>query len=129
MSTVVSLCLFHSADNIWVQRRDSGFLGGTLELPGGKIEKNETSEEACQREVEEEIGFKLDFSRIKKWRMFHHEYETITVALFIHLVQVQMNELPKEGWYKLDELLENQEIPEANIEIFRAFKSFLQENR
>ncbi|WFB35750.1 A/G-specific adenine glycosylase [Kiritimatiellota bacterium B12222] len=42
------------------QRNESGMLGGMWEFPGGKIEKNESIEACIARELEEELGLKVE---------------------------------------------------------------------
>lgn len=46
------------------RRRPGGSAGGRWEFPGGKIESNETPEDALQREVQEELGCII---RVTEW--------------------------------------------------------------
>jgi A/G-specific adenine glycosylase len=41
------------------RRKTEGLLGGLWEFPGGKIRPEETAEEACQREIAEEVGIRV----------------------------------------------------------------------
>ena len=41
-------------------KRSEGRLAGKWEFPGGKLEPGETPEEACVRELHEELGLKVD---------------------------------------------------------------------
>ncbi len=51
------------------QRKPEGLLGGLWEFPGGKVRKGESAEQACVREIKEEINLKIKidsfFTRIK----------------------------------------------------------------
>ena len=56
---------------LWVQdRKSSDELAGLLEFPGGKIENEETPEQAAMREVLEETGVFLDESKLKKFKNY-----------------------------------------------------------
>ncbi len=52
--------IFNEAGEVLIQKRpEEGLLGGLWEFPGGKIEEGETPEEACKREVREELGIEV----------------------------------------------------------------------
>jgi A/G-specific adenine glycosylase len=42
------------------RRKDTGLLGGLWEFPGGKIEPGESSEQACKREIAEEVNLAVE---------------------------------------------------------------------
>lgn len=58
---VVAAALISDSGEILMQRRrQHGIHGGLWEFPGGKIEALESPEMALVREIEEEIGIRLD---------------------------------------------------------------------
>ncbi len=57
----VAVGVIHKGDRILITRRHSeGLLGGLWEFPGGKIENGESAEEACLREIKEEVGLEVE---------------------------------------------------------------------
>ena len=49
--------IIHKEDKVFIARKKEGkTLAGFWEFPGGKIEKNESPEEALKRELKEELG-------------------------------------------------------------------------
>ena len=61
MIEVVALALIDRAGRVLMQRRRlERTHGGLWEFPGGKVEAGETELSALQREIEEELGLKLD---------------------------------------------------------------------
>ena len=54
------LCLLNGRNELLVCRRAKEPAKGTLDLPGGFIDMNETGEEGVSREVWEETGLKVE---------------------------------------------------------------------
>ncbi|MGB3797838.1 MAG: NUDIX domain-containing protein [Alteraurantiacibacter sp.] len=62
---VVALALFAPDGRLLLQQRLAGkHHGGLWEFPGGKVERGETPRVALAREVDEELGIKLDPSTL-----------------------------------------------------------------
>ncbi len=53
---VVGIAVVFNKKILILRRKTDDFLGGYWEIPGGKLEKNETLEEAANRELAEETG-------------------------------------------------------------------------
>jgi len=64
----VTLCYLLDKENnkILLGMKKRGFGQGKLNGIGGKVEENETIEQAAVREIHEEIGVKIDLNDIKK---------------------------------------------------------------
>lgn len=81
---------------IWTQVRwEQGSLFGKLEFPGGKIEAGETPEEACRREVHEEVGMEIPASEklvLFKYQDYSVENKNICLFCFVS----KMDSLPAE---------------------------------
>ena len=76
-------------------RWEPGILYGKLEFPGGKIEVGETPEEACRREVHEEVGVLLEAQEklvLFKYQDYSVEHKNICLFVFLS----KFDDLPKE---------------------------------
>jgi 8-oxo-dGTP diphosphatase len=63
--TVVAAALVDPAGRILLQQRAEGRpMAGLWEFPGGKVEEGELPEAALIREIEEELGIRLDAAAI-----------------------------------------------------------------
>lgn len=93
---------------ILIAKRPSHKLGGGFwEFPGGKIEPNESSEQALIRELQEEIG--IIPTQFEELIQFSFSYTNYTVMLHTFCVyQFEGYEHGKEGqpiiWVSVDEL-------------------------
>ena len=76
-----------------VQRPKNTMLEGLWELPGGKVEKNETIEQACLRELNEETGMNIKIER--KIGIVKHVYSHLKVVL--HIFSATIKNKPNKG--------------------------------
>ncbi|MGZ3807122.1 MAG: NUDIX hydrolase [Bacteriovorax sp.] len=98
---IVSIVLFLKeikADSflVWVQvREEIGPLYGMLEFPGGKIENDETPENAGRREVQEEVGIEIPkASPLALFKYQDYSTELKNICLFVFLSP--FDQLPNE---------------------------------
>jgi 8-oxo-dGTP diphosphatase len=62
---VVAVALIDSAGRVLMQRRPANRAhGGLWEFPGGKVEAGESLEAALSREIDEELGVRIDISSL-----------------------------------------------------------------
>lgn len=107
------------------KRLDHVHQGGKWEFPGGKIETNETPEQALIRELQEEVDIKVVSS--KSIITIDHDYGDKVVSLKVYLVEnfegeSKALEGQKEGWFTFEELL-TLDLPAANAGILEALRS------
>ena len=70
----------NEAGEMLIQRRaEDGLLGGLWELPGGKRQQHETLEEACRRELREELGIEVEVG--PKITSIPHAYSHFRITL------------------------------------------------
>ncbi len=107
--------LFHQGKVLVGWRNENQHQGNKYEFPGGKVENGETPEQACRREIFEEVGI-----GIQTWHAFdliHHDYDDIEVHLHLFHAQVPRQYLKDIKlpwtWYSREKLLELN-FPKAN---------------
>ncbi|HIE1082329.1 thiamine phosphate synthase [Acinetobacter baumannii] len=112
--------LIHRGKILVGWRGEQQHQGGKHEFSGGKVEQGETPEEACGREIYEEVGIGL-----KDWHQFdyiHHEYDDIIVNLhlFHSYVPDELLNLIHQPWtwYTREQLL-HLNFPKANKDIIK----------
>ena len=72
----VSICIIKKKNKILITKRPSHkFFGEFWEFPGGKLESNETFEEAAARELYEELGIKINIKNLKSLEILNHSYD------------------------------------------------------
>ncbi len=77
---VVAGIIFDQKRVLITRRPAKGLLGGLWEFPGGKIEPNETHEQAIQREIKEELGVEVMAGNL--FGTYHHAYTHFKIELF-----------------------------------------------
>ena len=80
---------------------------GMWEFPGGKINDNETAEQALIREINEELSITIEIKQTLT--PTEHAYENVTVKLFPFIVGIksglpQAQEHEQIEWYYPDDL-------------------------
>ncbi len=99
----VALALFYRQYfdhlEVWTQKReDDGIYHGLLEFPGGKIEQNETPLSAAVREVEEEVGIKIDPAQGRLMGLYSHQLADRNIILNVFLFPDQESLKGKGEW-------------------------------
>lgn len=115
------------------KRPDDKHQGGKWEFPGGKVESNESSELALQRELDEELGIQI--ASPKPLIQIKHDY--VDKSVFLDVYEVSQfsgwgyfsgKAVGNEGqiicWVKIQKL-SNYTFPEANFPILQAISSTL----
>lgn len=73
------------------QRGDSKSLAFKWEFPGGKIESNETEEEALIREIKEELDSTIQV--ISFFKKVYFEYESFNIYLSVYRCKLEKGQL------------------------------------
>jgi len=104
------------------QRADKGELGKKWEFPGGKLELNETNEQALIRELQEELDINVN---VDEYIMtVNHEYNTFNLILHAYKCTLKsekiiLKEHLDSKWLALDDLASLDwaaaDIPVVNI--------------
>ncbi|MFM6958505.1 MAG: thiamine phosphate synthase [Acinetobacter sp.] len=112
--------LLHKSKVLVGWRQANQHQGNKHEFPGGKVEQGETPEQACRREIYEEVGIGL-----KDWHIFdmiQHEYDDIIVNLHLFHAYVPdelLNQIHQPwAWYHRDQLA-RLNFPKANAVILQ----------
>lgn len=101
------------------QRAASSYMANKWEFPGGKIEQDESAEQALKRELMEETG--IEVTSANAIGQADHSYEDLRVTLHFFLVEGWNGEpYGREGqpqrWVEQQDLVAD-EFPPANHEL------------
>ena len=87
------------------QRNRNKHLALKWEFPGGKVEKNETNEDALKREIKEELNIKI----FVKKKITEEKYKDETVNIILHYYfctitdgKINLNEHENSIWVTRD---------------------------
>lgn len=116
---VVAAVFIQDGKVFCAQRANKGPLALKWEFPGGKIEVNETKEDALKREIREELSTDI---KVDKYIMtVEHQYETFHLTMHAFLCTVikgslTLNEHVNSSWMNKDDLF-SLDWAEADIPI------------
>jgi 8-oxo-dGTP diphosphatase len=113
--------IIRNDDNILIAQRmrDSALASLKWELPGGKIEENETAEECLKRELKEELGIETEI--LDLFSSNTHSYKDIEIELHVYNVRylsgvLKLNSHEKFIWVAINKLVDY-DFAEADIPI------------
>lgn len=121
--------LLRKNGKVLVGQRPSGSnLAGQWEFPGGKIEREESPEQALARELKEELGIEADIGALKFAST--HSYGEIGIIILFYEVLFWRGEVKpvhhmELRWIEPAELM-NLKIPDANKKILDRLLQILQ---
>jgi len=79
---VVGAVIIRDGLVLCAQRGPHGALGGRWEFPGGKIESGETPRDALIREIDEELGCKVDVGAEVTTTAHEYDFAVVTLTTF-----------------------------------------------
>lgn len=105
--TVVGAVIVRDGLIYCARRGLSGALPGMWEFPGGKVEPDESFQEALVREIDEELGCEVSVLQPVETTTHEYDFAVITLATFLcELVagEPRSNEHAEERWLAVDQL-------------------------
>ena len=134
MRRVGLITLIDRHGNYLLQHRDEGIktLPGYWAFFGGKIEENETPEEAMYRETKEELGISLVDPKFVLETTFYDKYvpkgkKWVWIAYAEKQTQIVLGEGQGYGYFTLDEI-RKMKVIDHDIETFEAIHEFVNKN-
>ena len=114
LQLVVSIALIDNQDQILISKRPpKKHLSGFWEFPGGKVEKNETPENAIIREVKEELNVDINNKCIAPLSFSEFDYEEFQLLLLLYVCR---------RWEGEPKSMEKNEIKWVKANMLRQFK-------
>jgi len=106
---VVAAIIVHNGQVLAVQRGDYkyDYISYKYEFPGGKVEKNESKEDALIREMQEELM--IDIFNLQYFTTVEHSYPDFSVKLYAYICEVDNRDITltehiKAQWLPIEKL-------------------------
>lgn len=80
-----------SGDEVLAVQRGYGEMAGLWEFPGGKIERGETAEEACVRELHEELA--ITVTDLRDFYTVEYDYPAFHLSMDCFLCRIESGEI------------------------------------
>lgn len=128
MKTIhVAAAILLDHNKILACQRGYGEFKGGWEFPGGKLEPSETAEQACIREIKEELSVDIEVAR----RLYtaEHDYDTFHLSMDCFVCSIVAGtivdtEHEDMKWLPLDNLWSVDWLP-ADIKVVEAIEASL----
>lgn len=119
----------HDGRILLAQRPEGKALAGLWEFPGGKVEPDETPEDALCRELKEELDITTAPSCLAPLTFASHSYDHFHLLMPVYICRVWEGtakplEDQKLAWVHSDKI-ENYEMPPADIPLIPFIKDFV----
>ena len=113
----IAVGVVHKDNHVLItQRKADSLLGGLWEFPGGKVKSGETAENACIREIQEEVNLSVEI--IEYLTRVKHAYTHFKIVMDVFGCRYQSGEVVLNGpadyrWITVDEI-DQYPFPAAN---------------
>jgi 8-oxo-dGTP diphosphatase len=122
-----------NTNKILLAERNKGHLAGTFEFPGGKVEYNESPEEALVRELEEELGISVSTKDLMPVTFASHGYDKFHLLMPLYATaswQGTLGSVGREGqkivWVTASELQQGKHpMPPADEPLIEPIVRFM----
>lgn len=113
-------------DQVLIAQRLKGEFAGQWEFPGGKVETNETSEQALKREIMEEMELCIDVNEFivtaeYDYSTFHLSMDCYTCSLKDEKIHLHDHTAIK--WISIREDIKNINWVPADVQVFEAVQA------
>lgn len=109
--TVTAAIIIESGEILCMQRGIGKYeyISNRFEFPGGKVEKDESFEQALRRELNEELDLSVEIDSYQSFLTVEHDYSDFSITMHSYIVPVTSREFTlKEHksfvWLPLDQL-------------------------
>ena len=118
--------VFKNGRVLITRRKPAGLLGGLWEFPGGKIQKDESPEAACIREIKEEVNLTIRVdSHLSRVRHAYTHFKIVMDVFCCSYIsgRVALNGPVDHRWIHLQKL-DDYPFPKANHKFFPELKRY-----